>query len=367
MNVPRLARLYRAVLRLYPHSFRTEFADEMQAVFTEAVDEAVRRDLLALGEVCLNELRDLPASLLSAHAQARRSLRAAAARLPKQLTPELSWKQLIVTLGVFLLPGIVILAMQGEGRASPAGLLFLVVMGVVASLRGLRFWSLPYMGTAIAIAAYLFLFQWIADLVSPSLIANIQPGPWDHSTYLLLKVISTGMLWLMLFCLTLLITALLALYNRFQPLCWRIRHDWSLLSFILYGETLFGLVLLFDRYRYEWRFTLAGLLCLTAGVWFYMHAARKRLRSLALLGGLVLATALTAWGAAGGRWLALPGGQIPLSVFTVQSGWLEIGRAALAWSWMLAALLLPGWWGKLAGRFGARFSAGGSDPPRQSA
>jgi hypothetical protein len=133
----------------------------------------------------------------------------------------------------------------------PVVILFLVVMIPVGRLGGFPLWSLPYVGIVVVIAGYLYLFQWVAALVTPSLISNFPVVPSDPSAYLLLEVVSTGMLWLMLFCLTLLVVALLAVFNRFQPLLKRVRHDWTQLSFILYGESVFALVLLFENHRFD--------------------------------------------------------------------------------------------------------------------
>jgi hypothetical protein len=358
MNISWLTRLYQTLLRLYPSGFRGEFADEMQDVFTQAADDAANQSLFAVGELFLNELRGLPAAVLTVRQSAWRKMQVAAA-LPAQITQiELSWKEVLVTMAVLLLPAVVILANQhsiasasgGEGPANlPAGLLFLLIMLVVGILRGFSLRSRPYSGAVITIAAYLFLFQWVADLVSPSLISNFSAPPWDHSTYLLLKIVSTGMFWMVLFCLTLLVVALLAVFNRFQHVCWRLKNDWSLLSFILHGEMVFALLLLFENHRTEWPYIFTSLLCLAAGAWLYLRGVQSWHRSLALLGGLLLAVCVTTTGAYSGgpvsqESLLLPRSEagLPwLSVLLSQDGWLEAGRVLLVWLWVLVALLIP--------------------------
>jgi hypothetical protein len=358
MNISWLTRLYQALLRLYPSSFRGEFADEMQEVFTQAADDAANQSLFAVGELFINELRGLPAAVLSVRQSAWRKVQVAAA-LPAQITQiELSWKEVLVTMAVLLLPAVVILANRhmhasasgGEDPASlPAGLLFLLIMLVVGILRGFSLRSRPYSGAVFTIAAYLFLFQWVADLVSPSLISNFSSPPWDHSTYLLLKIVSTGMFWLVLFCLTLLVVALLAVFNRFQNVCWRIKNDWSLLSFILHGEMVFALLLLFENHRTEWPYIFTSLLCLAAGAWLYLRGVQSWHRSLALLGGLLLAVCVAAIGAYSAgpvshESLLLPRSEAGLPwppVLLSQDGWVEAGRVLLVWLWVLVALLIP--------------------------
>jgi len=57
-----VARVYALLLRLYPRRFRAEFAEEMQAVFAEAMAEATERGVAAFIAVCLGEMRDMPGS-----------------------------------------------------------------------------------------------------------------------------------------------------------------------------------------------------------------------------------------------------------------------------------------------------------------
>jgi hypothetical protein len=66
--IARLAiRLYGLVLRGYPLRFRAEFAEEMQAVFSEAINEAARRGRVSLATVFLREVWDLPGNALREH------------------------------------------------------------------------------------------------------------------------------------------------------------------------------------------------------------------------------------------------------------------------------------------------------------
>jgi len=55
-----LSRGYRSLLRLYPASFRAEFAAEMEEVFGEAVADAARRGRGALARLCLREVGTWP-------------------------------------------------------------------------------------------------------------------------------------------------------------------------------------------------------------------------------------------------------------------------------------------------------------------
>ena len=339
MLVHTLTHLYSSLLRLYPRSFQDEFAEEMREVFSQAAGEALVEGRLALGRLYLKELAGLPASIWRAHYPVYANQQTSGRLALQSSRLEQSWKELLLALAVFLLPAVMVVINQAPPVSSsiglPAALLFVVVMIAIGWLGGLPLWSVPYAGIILIIAAYLYLFQWIADLISPSLISNFSPGPWDHSTYLMLEIFSTGMVWLMLFSLTLLVVALLAVFNRFQPLWVRIRHDWTLLSYILYGESFFVLVLLFESHRYDPSYAIASLLCLGAGIWLYLRSPKRSQRLLALVSCLTLAVGFAA---------------MEKSQLTSSTEWETLsnlrppdsGRLLLSWVWMMVALLLPG-------------------------
>jgi hypothetical protein len=66
-----IVQLYARLLHLYPPQFRAEFADEMHAVFTEAISET--NDLWSLLGLCLGEVRDLPLSVIRQHLKERKA------------------------------------------------------------------------------------------------------------------------------------------------------------------------------------------------------------------------------------------------------------------------------------------------------
>jgi hypothetical protein len=153
-----------------------------------------------------------------------------------------------------------------------------------------------------------------------------------------------------------LVIALLALISRFQPLCWSIRHDWSLLSFILHGEAVFALLLLAERYRAERPFAIACLLWMAAGVWFYQRSSHRWKRLIALLGGLALGSWVVASGVTYRAVTGVGLNLLPLSAEALvglgQSAlarlWADAGRILLLPIWILLLLLLPAWYSRLA-------------------
>ncbi len=322
-------RVYSTLLRFYPDRHHEEFADEMQEVFSQAVRDAFANGSISLGILLVNELVAIPGAVIRAHLQAQ-NVTPAAAGLPRtdKLT-DLSWRELLVAMAVFILPALMLLldhgSSPGPDSSQQGGLslvvLFLGVMLLAGLLRGVPLLSIPYLGLILVVAGYLYTFQWIAGLVSPALISNFSPGAWDRSTYLLLKVISNGMLWLMLFCLTLLVVALMSLLNRFQPLFKRTGRDWTMLSYILYGESVFALLFLFEHYRFESSYIIAGVFCLGVGIWFYLRSSAGWKRILALVGGFSLA-----------MWVAVIG---------ASPGFAPARQLMLTWLGMLVMLLLP--------------------------
>ena len=136
--------LYTILLHLYPSEYRQEFDREMREVFSQAIADASRRSSFSLGLLLINELLDLPVSLLRVHKQIRynKTIANPAANLNAPL--ELSWRELLVALAVFLLPAMMILANPVmtpalETTQSPgisAVLLFLAVMIAAGLLRG---------------------------------------------------------------------------------------------------------------------------------------------------------------------------------------------------------------------------------------
>lgn len=320
---------YKILLHLLPPEFRQEFGEEMVETFAQRLAETCPQGRLPLLQLCLEELIAFPGTLMEAYAAPRTPLGKAEPSNPGPLSQP--WRELLLSMTVFLLPaGLLLSSRSNLSQTSAPGvmeaLLFLGIMLCLGWMGGFPLWSMPYVSLILVVSVYLFVFQRIASQISPVLISNFAPGPWDDSTYLVLQVASNGMLWLMLFCLTLLAVAILAAFNRFQPLLERLRYDWSLLSYILYGESVFALLL--HNQQSEPGYLLASLLCLAAGVWFFLSTSR----STGASPGLRLLTLLTCL-------------TLAVSVSAVQT-WATLGGSGenllLLWGWMAAALLLPG-------------------------
>src|SRR5512133_872283 len=62
--VAALISIYSKLLLLYPRSFRKEFGDEMQVVFRDSVNDAVKDGILFLVIVGMREIVNLPGNVL---------------------------------------------------------------------------------------------------------------------------------------------------------------------------------------------------------------------------------------------------------------------------------------------------------------
>jgi hypothetical protein len=112
-NDPRLSihsTLFSALLRFYPSEYRQEFAEEMEEVFSQAITDASRSGSFSLVSLLINELFDLPVSVLRVHRQIRSTSSVSNPAAKPDAPLELSWLVLLVALAVFLLPAMMILA-----------------------------------------------------------------------------------------------------------------------------------------------------------------------------------------------------------------------------------------------------------------
>ena len=332
--------LYRGLLHLYPPHFQAEFAEEMQSVFADLLEDACVDGPFAWLKLCYAELKDLPGAALRQRLDINRLAPAVQASWdgpPKRL-------ELLAGIAVFLLPSVFVFTQPASGLFNTPwlvalGVLFSVVF-IAGFVNGLPRWSLPYLGLVLSATSFAAVIQWVADFSAPAALASYGIVVQDQSALLCLEVAWAGLMWLGLFTLAFLVLGMLSLLRRFQPLLSRLRQDWTQFSYILYSGATLALVLAFDGYPRQQPFTLASALCLATGAWLFLHSSQRWQRGLALLGGLSLAM----WTAAAGQWLLTP-----LQDWANWVAWrpqlpdprLESQRTLLEWGWMVLVLLLP--------------------------
>jgi hypothetical protein len=253
-------------------------------------------------------------------------------------------KELLVALGIFVLPAFNLLL----NNASPAssGILLLLFAALLAlafttgAARGFPRWSLPYLGMALSTISFIFIFQRAADWITPTILDQAGLKDLDESSLLLLQALWAGMMWLSLFAITFLALGLLALLRRFHPMIARIRQDWTLVSYILYSGAVFTLGVTFGQYHDRQPYSFASSLCLATGAWLYLRSARSWQRTLALIAGLSLAM----WAGISSQWpiqlIQEWSGRLGANPLAQQGGYVT-RQAILAWMWMVVTLLAP--------------------------
>jgi hypothetical protein len=236
----RLLCCYRSMLRLYPPSFRQQYAAEMEDLFQQRLEEAEHRSPWPLLILLLRELRDLPASVFAAHARqlGQRQLQQVSQTrfadsegqdqpADERPVPEpLGWR----ATGLAIVLGILILSALWSGRFDwlwpGSGLLFCLLLAVKQrwANRQLPVWSYPLCGLALYTLAIPFLlWHALAPWFLPLLVLLILTG-WGYAFFTLLaqgKQIS-WLPWLVAMIIVLASVLMMALFSSPQgwPAWW---------------------------------------------------------------------------------------------------------------------------------------------------
>jgi hypothetical protein len=336
MSIKGFILLYGVFLHLFPRPFRAEFGEEMQFVFTEALNESAEDGWFPLARMMLRELLQLPSAAILQHLKLRTDLEA------WQGPP--SRGEVLVALVIFILPTTYIMVNTLPGVSSNLlwyliGALLLAVF-FAGLLKGLPRWSMPYLGLVLSLVSFVFVFQWIADLIAPTMLSKLGPFQSNESNWIMIQALWAGLLWLSLLALTAAALGLLALLRRFHQVLQCIKEDWTLASYVLYYGAALTLFLAYDQYRVQEAYTLASALCLACGAWIYLHGSGRWQRILALLSGMSLAMFATVLG----RWPLDPGGEgvawfLGLRPDVVR--YPALRWTVFNWGWALIILLAP--------------------------
>jgi len=285
-----VVRLYRIALKCFPASYRAEYAEELLYAVRMAAAEA--QGGLPLARLAWRELRDLPLAALRAHLFERNAIMKASPGNELR-----GWKLAAVFLP-FLLP--LLLTLPGllgatdfvkvVSLAVGVPLLGLLVVTWIGGLaREFPAWALPALGLVLYfITAMLGLALQILGYY-----AAIVPlfGGWPHELSLKTLFALLGAL-----AFTPIMAVLLAGLLRAVPTFHqRVRKEWTLLSFLLYGMAI-APVFVSDEFRYVEGYQIASLVALAAGAGLYLAAKRRWQRILALIVPVVLAEALMSFG-----------------------------------------------------------------------
>lgn len=182
-----LSCLYAIILRLYPPDFRREFAEEMQDVFSEALQEAAEPGGISPTRLLLRELADLPANLVSQfwnsfYAWVMLPWQDHASFDAKSSSPG-SWlnaglaglPHLLFALALYL-PQLVafLLDLPGDRRSAlPVFWVMTALALIIAQRQGWPRWSSSWIGYALA-----FFLDWVNALPPSGLLAFLAGIAW---------------------------------------------------------------------------------------------------------------------------------------------------------------------------------------------
>lgn len=296
-------RLYTILLRLYPRSFREEFAEEMYLVFLEAIKEADEQGGRAILTLVLREVRDLPSSILFANWQARKGF---IMQSPVEIEKRMNALGILAGILPFILLGPLQAIMpyaprdfrESVGVGSDRvmiGFLFVTAVGtIIGSIQRFPRWSYPYLVT--------FVFILFANGIARLTLLLPQERIAIQEDFLLGARLA--MLLALLFVLAGIVVLVARLLKPLRYLYQGIRQDWTLLSFGLFSYVAFVFGLFGGDHPPPFGISvLLPTLIIVFGALLHLLSANRRQRILALLLSLVLL--VTVGGIGEDSWLAL--------------------------------------------------------------
>jgi hypothetical protein len=194
---------------------------------------------------------------------------------------------------------------------------------LLGTKKGLPRWFLPYMGLPLPIVS-LLIFNALLDPKWPGF--NV---PWLMGSFLM-----EGLLWGWMVLMVTIFLLIAAWVPKFRPFYLRLRGDWTLLSFLIYGAAPLTLFITFNEYKNVEPFYFLSLFMLALGGWFYLRNDEPLKRFASLHIGLALSMLIAAVGKAVlfiGSWF---------QVF--DSTWKdELVSTVITWAWLALIMSIP--------------------------
>lgn len=269
---------------------------------------------------------------------------------PEKPLPRSEW---LAAMLMFLLPLVIpiISYMASVGAIIPGWLNTLILLlfwavGVfalgLAIFKGLPRWSFSYLGFYLMLGIILARYDGIwAAWIFPAFSGAFGP----RSLWPLAVRIGYGAVlgFIMLFSIllgALMLVNLLRLLPDYGDLWARMRADWTLFSFVLYGGLVPGVLFTFDEYHFIHIWLFMAWTCLALGAWLYLRGREQKGRILALLGGATAAM----WIVALAKWVLIPLQKwpdgYPVAPLPV-TRYAETGGALAGWVLIVMMLLAP--------------------------
>lgn len=336
-----MKRLFSLLLHLFPKAYRQEYGEELQAVFDQSLEDAMRTGKGNAIVVFLRELIDLPGTVLHEHLREKRKN-----KMNGKVSSRFDFSQgsRYEPLAVFLpFIGLYVLFLLVSAlhaymyslqiRSSVVGTLTgLIFLGAIFSLYAIGFrmgtprWFLPYLGFLLAVLS-LYIFSAVFGTPIYFMFRDLR----DQSL-LVVDILWDGIYWYGLLSAILLLVVL----GRVSPTFRRFRDDWTLPCFVLYGGVPFALWVTFDEYMGDEPYTLSAFLVLAAGAWLYLRGASERTR----FGSLFIAMTLAILIAAVGKAVLVPTQDWP---FAIDAGLVrsEFRHTITMWGWFALGMMIP--------------------------
>lgn len=329
-----LCRIYGFLLNLYPREYREEFGEEIQMVFSSSLDDAIRNGKLEVVNVVIRELLSLPKAIVHEHLRERNRVKMTGKFASRLDFAPGSRTESLAALAPFLL-GIVMIVMSYIGNYINIPLwtqvvfvilIWSLVLGLIllGSVKGVPRWFLPYLGLPLPLIS-LLLFN--------SLVEKLQGIWWYRLPWFLSAFIQTGLFWMGLIFMLILLLVATRLIPKSRPFHKRLKNDWTLLAFIIYGALPLVMVFTYSEYKNEEPFMFLSLVILAVGGWLYLQCYEPLKRFLYLYGGVALSMLVAAIGKAVLEESSFPGGS---------STWqTEFMDTLVMWLWLALIMLIP--------------------------
>ena len=293
-----LHKFFGLLLNLFPKTYREEYGDELQAVFNLSLDDAN-----GWGEVInvfLYELMGLPQAILYEHLRERRKQNMTGKFASRFDFEPGSRNEVLAALAPFLLGGVVPVLVSYIGRAMELPLWIQIVFTlfmwaslgsllVIGFKKGAPRWFMPYLGVPLP----------IISLIAHNSIVNPEwrgfPFLYEASWFVK-QIFNQGTLWVWLILSILLIFLLTRFIPRLRPFQQRLRDDWTLLPFIIYGAIPIVIVISFDEFKHEEPYLFLSFLALALGGWLYLRSMTSWRKFWSLLAGLTIAMSIAVLG-----------------------------------------------------------------------
>lgn len=265
--------LYRRLIKFYPASFRSEFGEEMQDVFSQALSS--RKNIRQRAALFLKEVFDLPGALLRQHLASWFHVQGVPMIVNNGSAVPSSRQEALLGALPFLMYGLICMVVKfalpfSEFFLWLAFYLITLIWLVIGWVKRFPRWSFAYLGWSVTIAL-----------------------TWGGAPLVLLfPAIVVALIW----------TRSISPIKQFFL---SILDDWTCLSFALFTlPTWFILIYSGNDHPYLLLFMLGSTLAVSLGAYLYLRSPYAANRIVSLLGSLVAALTLlsiseNAWNIAG--------------------------------------------------------------------